>query len=311
MCAADKCPQFKKAFDHLSKATPIGYKPSPIAKVDIGAYGKGVGHKEFTTDAEQAVQQAVMYCITGKPVYAENAVAILRAWSTQCVSFEGSNAPLELGWGVCSLARCAEILKHSYDKWDTCDVERAFTKFVDAIALPKLRTKLSWTNNWQTTICEARLQLAIFRDDAKEIEWAINEFKRILAVYVMKNGQTQETLRDLVHAQFAIGGLVQIPELVYVYTNGKVDLFDPLLHSVCEFHAQLLLGRIPNGSALKKEQIKDPWFLPCGWEIAVHHFETRKKQLMPHTKELLNKHRPENYVFHWGLGTLTHYCVVL
>lgn len=294
-------------YDALLKKTPIAYSPKPLAKVNIGPYGSGQGHKELTSDAEQAVQQAVAYCMTGNSQYAENAIHILRAWSTTCTSFEGSNAPLELGWGGCSFARCAEILKHTYPEWKNTDIETIFQRFLDTMVLPKLKTKLTWTNNWQTTICEARLQIAILRDDSAELEWAIKEYKRLVSEYILPTGQTQETLRDLVHAQFGIGSLIQIPELLFVYTKGKIDLFDPILHKVCEFHAELLLGRIPQGSGITKAQVKEPWFLPCGWEIALYHYEHRKKMPMRSTSELLAKHRPENYVFHWGLGTLTHY----
>lgn len=292
----------------LSK-TPKEYTPSPIANVNIGAYGAGIGHKEFMKDAEQAVQQAVAYCLTHDEVYAENAIRILTEWCKTCKSFEGSNAPLELGWGGCSFARCAEILKHVYPKWKSLDIEKVLLHFIDAIVMPKICAKLSWTNNWQTTICEARLQIAILRDDQSDIEWAIKEYKRILSLYVLQTGQTQETLRDLVHAQFGIGSLLQIPELLYVYSQGKINLFESLLAKVCEFHAELLLGKIPVGSGLHKEQIKEPWFLPCGWEIALHHFEKRCTNpiQLPNTTALLGKHRPESYVFHWGLGTLTHY----
>lgn len=303
-----KSTEFTKAVSTFLSKTPKKYTPKAICNVEIEAYGAGVGHKEFTLDAEQSVQQAVAFCMTCDPVYAKNAIAILHAWSTICTRFEGSNAPLELGWGCASMARCAEILKHTCPtEWNSSGIEKELVLFFDKIALPKLKKTLTWTNNWQTTICEARLQIAIFRDDKAEVEWAINEYKRILASYVDQTGKTQETLRDLVHAQFGIGSLIQIPELMFVYTNGAVDLFQPVLRTMCEFHAQLLLGKIPIGCDIAKDQIKDAWFLPCGWEIALYHFKHRMKLDMPYTDALLQKHRPEQYVFHWGLGTLTHY----
>jgi hypothetical protein len=297
----------------LLKITPLDYKPTPIQNVNIAAYGAGIGHKEFTKDSEQAVQQAVAFCITNRVEHAKKALEIILAWASKCKSFEGSNAPLELGWGGCSLVRAAEILKHTYPQWSSSD-EATFNRFIDKIMLPKLRTKLGWTNNWQTTICEARLQIAIFRDDPNELDWAISEYKRIFKVYVTgSDGLTGETLRDLVHAQFGIGGLIQIPELVFEYTRGSIDLFKEFcarpLAKVCELHAQLLMNRIPESCCMiRKEDIKEPWFLPCGWEIALHHIERRLGIALPATRELLAKHRPERYTFHWGLGTITHFC---
>jgi hypothetical protein len=301
--------QLKQVIDRLSIDTPINYIPRPLEHVNIGPYGAGVGHVEFTKDSEQAVQQAVMFCCTKKEEYIKNAINILRSWSEKCRIFEGTNAPLECGWGGCSMARAAEIIKHCYGKWDT-KYEAEFNSFLDKIIIPNLKKKLGWTNNWQLTICEARLQIAIYRNDKADLDWAISEYKRILGLYVLSSGQTAETLRDLVHAQFGIGSLVQIPELIYEYTKGVVDLFvlrDHIIHKVVEFHADLLLGNIPINSGITEKQIKEPWFLPCGWEIALHHYQIRFKKPMPKTEALLQKKRPEKYVFHWGLGTLTHY----
>lgn len=297
---------WKSVIAKLASITPLAYTPQPIENVNIGAYGKGIGHKEFTKDAEQAVQQAVMWCATQDPVYARNAMAIIDAWASKCRTFEGSNAPLELGWGGCSLVRAAEILRYTWPQWSAAHLA-AMNRFIDRLMLPKLKIRLGWTNNWQTTICEARLQVAIFRDDKQELDWAIAEYKRIYKEYVLPSGQTGETLRDLVHAQFGIGGLLQIPELVFEYTRGAVDLFDKHLVTVCELHAALLLGRIPPNSGIAKEAIKEPWFLPCGWEIALKRLG-RGDVKMPNTEELLRRHRPEKYVFHWGLGTITHFC---
>lgn len=276
------CPRL---VEKLKQVTPLDYKHRALNKVCIEAYGAGVGHEEFTKDGEQAVQQTLMWCMTKTEKYATNAIAIIDAWANKCVSFEGSNAPLEIGWGVCSLVRAAEILKYTYTKWKP----DAVNKFIDRIAMPKLRKKLGWTNNWQITICEARLQIAIFRDDRAEFDWVVSEYHRIFKEYVRADGRTAETERDLVHAQFGIGGLLQIPEMVYEYTGGVVDLFNPLMARVCEVHADMILNKRGN----------DPWFLPCGWDIALRKFGADK---MPNTKKLLDKYGPEMYVFHWGLG---------
>jgi len=300
----------KTTLSNLSKITPRVYVPRAIANACVEAYGKGTGHEEVTKDGEQAVLQAAMYVATRDETYAKNSVAIIQAWATTCKSFEGSNAPLELAWATCSFVRAAEILKYAYNGWSQKH-EALLMDFVNQIAMPKLTKKLGWTNNWQTSICEARLQIGIFTNNQKEIDWAITEFKRIVDEYVMSSGQTNETLRDLVHAQFGIGSLLQIPELVYEYSQGKTDLFrikNGVLHKMCEFHAQLLLGKIPVDSGIQKQSIKEPWFLPCGWELAVHHYERRLKLAMPFTQELLKKNRPEKYVFHWGLGTLIYHC---
>eukprot|EP00878_Enallax_costatus_P021549 GHUV01022820.1.p1 GENE.GHUV01022820.1~~GHUV01022820.1.p1 ORF type:complete len:106 (-),score=20.97 GHUV01022820.1:1547-1864(-) len=42
-------------------------------------------------------------------------------------------------------------------------------------------------------------------------------------------------------------------------------------------------------------------------EVGYNHYKGRMGWEMPNTAAMLAKHRPEKYVFHWGLGTLTHY----
>lgn len=53
--------------------------------------------------------------------------------------------------------------------------------------------------------------------------------------------------------------------------------------------------------------LKGIGFLPCGWEVGYNHYHGRMGLPMPETDKMLNNNRPEKYVFHWGLGTLSHY----
>jgi hypothetical protein len=41
--------------------------------------------------------------------------------------------------------------------------------------------------------------------------------------------------------------------------------------------------------------------------VGYNHYHGRRGLPMPQTAKLLSANRPEKYVFHWGLGTLTHY----
>jgi len=269
----------------------------------------GIGHKEFTEDGEQVYKQALMYLLTKDKRHAENALAIIEAWAGKCTAFEGDNAPLEIGWGTASMARGLEILKHRYPEY-RLPVEQKYIAFADKILMPKLTKRIGWTNNWQITICEARLQLALLREDRTSIDWAEKEFMRIVDVYVLPNGRTQETKRDMIHAQFGIGGLIHIAELFY--HQGKPQLYaykSNLLQKMVEYHAGILNGKVP--SDLVATNISQNWFIPTGWEIALHHYTVRKgiskSMPMPETTALLNRNRPEKYTFHWGCGTLTHY----
>jgi hypothetical protein len=76
----------------LLRITPLDYKPRAIARVNVLAYGAGVGHDEFVGDGEMAYKSAVAYLVTTNEAYALKTVAILDAWAKICVYFEGSSS---------------------------------------------------------------------------------------------------------------------------------------------------------------------------------------------------------------------------
>ena len=301
--------EWQKTIKTISDMTPIEYKHKAFPNPHVGPYGEGKGHKEITGDGEQVYLQTLMYIFTKNEIYAKNALQIMQGWAETCTSFEGSNAPLEIGWALASMAKGAELLRYVYAKWDKV-VEQKFISFVDKVFLPKLQKKLGWTNNWQITICEARLQYALFARPSQsnvllnEIAWCQKEFQRIMDVFVRSSGQTDETTRDMIHAQFGIGGLVQICEIFWHQGIKLYDYKDNLLSKVAEYHASILNGNTPKEVC---ELIKDNWFIPCGWEIVLHHYQVRCKHRLPQTDALLKKKRPCKYTFHWGGDTCTHY----
>ena len=184
---------------------------------------------------------------------------------------------------------------------------------------------------WHTSIAEAKLQIAILRDDLGGFEEMIKYYDRILEGrvgrhpflneekndrYILASGQSQETCRDLVHAQFAQGSLLQIPEMAWHQGYDLYDKYQDLLVNTMEYHAPLVMGEplIPETINLdlnsrdygKPCQLKWVKFLPS-WEIGYHHFTRRRGLTLKKSHQLLQASRPENLTFHWGLGTLTHY----
>lgn len=292
----------------LLNITPLDYKPKALQVVNIGPYGAGVGHHEFTRDGEQAYQQTVAYLVTGNEQYASNAAFILDSWAKTCKVFTGSNAPLEAGWGTASMAKAAELLKYTWSaKWNASGVEQRYVAFVNKLMLPVLTKPLGWddANNWGLTRCEARLQIAILKNDVGEFNGRLDEYRRILPRYVQANGQTGELARDLVHAQFGTGSLIQIAEIAWHQGVDIYNLYNNRMWTTLELVAAVLQGYVPPN--LKPSDIKEPWFLPCGWDIGYNHYNRRKKLPMPKVASLMSKKRPEKYTFHWGLGSLTHW----
>jgi Alginate lyase len=304
---------YKAAKASLLKRISLGYTPRPLQVVDIGFYGVGQGHEEFTKDAAQAYGQALAYLITGNETYARNSEGIIDQWASICRVFRGDNAPLEAAWGTAAMSRACEILKYTYKKWNK-DVESKYISWVKRLLMPHLRGetnkhKLKWAhNNWHTSIVEARLQYAFLCDDLEEANWCINEYLVIFNNYVKDNGFTSETLRDSDHCCFGIAGLVQVAEMLLHQGIDMYSLRQNLIHKVVELHAGIYgLKECPQGFNYEQFNVQK-WIQPSAWEIARYHFAVRKKILTPKVDALLTKIRPCKYELHWGYDTLTHAC---
>lgn len=82
----------------------------------------------------------------------------------------GENAPLEAGWGVCSMLRALELLKYTWTGFNP-EVYKTFMAWVDrVIMIPSCIYQAnyqSWAflNNWHSTVAELKAQLAAMRGD--------------------------------------------------------------------------------------------------------------------------------------------------
>lgn len=302
------------ALNKLKRDTKSDYKPTPLVTVDIGYGGVGQGHAEVTRDGEVAYQSALLHWATDSVEYAKIGLSILDGWSKTNKEFKGDNAPLEAAWSICSMARCAELLKYSRNK-DVKDgwlrIQSQFFVWLDRVILPVLRTKSIWNwkviGNWHYSIMCARMQIAILREDANEFNWALLAYRESLpkTICIGHPCHTCETKRDVTHASFLLGGLIQLPEMAY--HQGIKDVYDARLHPIMEYQAKIMLKQIPEG--ISKGEIRTPygyWNEPV-WEIGLAHFQDRLKMNMHFTQENLKSFRPERVTFHWGAGTLTHY----
>lgn len=294
----------KKAIKQLESRCPLAYAPRPLEVVDIGPYGAGTGHDEFIQDATQCLQQTILYIAKREKARADKSIEIILAWATKCRVFRGSNAPLECAWGGTAFVRAAELLKYTYPAWNKSPAPQALDRFLDTIVLPNLTSRYQeiwrWKNNWILTIQEALLQIALYRDNRTEFDKYIADFRAMLPQCVQDNGHCTETMRDLCHTQFQIGSMIQIAEMAW---HQGIDLYSPRILACMEYHASILNGVVPPG--VKKEELKDVWYMPCAWNVGHNHYAGRKAVPMPHTTKLLTvKAWPEHLTFNWGPGWL-------
>lgn len=307
----DTQPERKKALDKLIKETPLNHVARPLEIVDIGYGGGGKGHAESTKDAEIAVSSAILFWATHIHDYALLAIRIIKAWATTNKVWRGDNGLLEASWVICSMARAAELVKHSIHANAWKDVEPAFFSWIDKVIMPVLRSEHIWTwtvNNWHFSQICARMQLAILREDQREFQWCITRFPEALKkalIFKKCPGETTETCRDITHNQFQLGGIVQAAEMAL--HQGVASLYDDRIRECFELQAAIMMKEVPQG--LTKDDIKTPngyWYEPV-WHIPYAHFVGRKGMSMPKTKAYLKQLGVDRVCFHWGPNCLTHY----
>jgi Alginate lyase len=304
----------RKGLILLQKDVNLAYKSRALTDVDIGPSGKGKGHEEFTGDAMQILNLTLMYICTKNSEYAKKAINLQDEWNNTCKTFKGSNAPLECAWGSICMLRSIEILKYMYNDFvNHKGFQDRFTSFLNRIILPNLTTRyneiLKWNNNWILTIQEALLQYYLYSNDITNVNRIINEFRGIISKCITHDcGKCSETTRDLIHSQFQLGSIVQIAELCWHQGVDIYSINNNIIFRCLEYHANILNGNIPN--EVKKEDMKDVWFMPSVWDIAFNHYTNRVRLSngMPHTDKLLKtkNNRPEKLTFNWGPAWIHH-----
>lgn len=301
----------KKGIDMLRNACALDYKPHPLVTVDIAANGKGMGHDEWVGDCMQCYQQALLFIIEGRAdLRAKKVVEIISAWCDRCVSFGGSNAPLEMGWGAAAMFRAAELLKYTWRGWAASGMDAKLVLFLNRIVWPNLNGRYAeiakWKNNWVLTIQEAILQIALYQGDSKKVLWVKDEFVKSVGECLHACGTCTETKRDQIHAQFQLGSIVQVCEMFWHQGIDLYGIWEGRILKCLECQANVINGGVPEGMCVA--DLRDVWFMPCIWDIAYGHYYGRKKLPMPETAKLLTTKRPEKMTFQWG-PAWTHYMV--
>ena len=225
-----------------------------------GADKEGLGNRCIyeRTDARAAYTQALMWFYSGNPIYANNAVKIMNAWSSNFNgNHGGQNQALQASWALSVWARAAEIIKYTYN-WPTSEVEafkRLINKYLNDIDGQKTMCHFG---NWQAVITEAKINSAVFLDDPELFNSAVARFRSYLPAYIyretdgglpvaiegckynesddelkkywsienkksiLKEGHAQETCRDLEHLAYGFAGYVNTAQTAYIQ---GVDLY--------------------------------------------------------------------------------------
>lgn len=329
----------------LASSNSLGsltYTAHPWANVDCGpSSNPDDGCTDEKNDADAAFTQALLWYHTGNAQYATNAIQIMNAWSGTLQQHTGSNAPLQSAWAAEVFPRAAEIIRYAGAGWADADVQ-AFATMLKNIYLPEVVNGSTSNGNWDTSMIEATMNIAIFLDDMTTFQKAISLWHARTPAYVylttdgslpvqpprnpMSNSQleqywyeptafidglTQESCRDLPnsgtqgfgHAQYGVAGIINAAETARIQ---GVDLFsseEKRLVAMFELHAKYLNGASVSGLCQTAIAAVGPDPM---WEIGYNAYANILGQSMPNTLALIQTIRPTGATHHMVWETLTH-----
>lgn len=309
-----------KALRKLDSETPPDYKHKAVRKVRVMWNGEKEGEEIALMDGPMCYRLTLKYLITGSNLFADKTLEIVEAWIDTCTECSGDNAQLSASWSQVNFARCVELLSHFYNNDKVKRIKKKYLEWYDRVMSPAVEKQVTWKfqigstgsydtyTNWHVAILEAKLQVALLRDDIKTVQESLQTFKKILPEIIEKPFKLcNETIyRDVMHGCMSLGSLVNIAEIAW---HQGVDLYsfkDNLLRDAIEATAAICIGELPKG--LPVPTLNKVQYWPYCWYISYHHYVHRKKMAMPETKKLINLH-PVDYSWLFSSScALTHVC---
>lgn len=304
------------AAQRLASNAKVDHVPSPVPSVNCRWNGPQIGHEQLNVkDAPMAWMCVLQFLMTNDQRFANTAIRIIRAWCDVCTECIGENRNLEASWSQINFCRSLEMLKYTWSGFSNTGIETIYNRWIDRVMLPAINSPINWKiyngdafGNWQASICEANMQIAVFRDNRRLFDKAISDYKTILPVIIKPSGLNNEILRDLCHASMSQGALLHCCEIVHHATNGRVDLFaeqNNLIVRGMEYLAAIHLGQrnFPE-IAGKKINLDDQVWPQGSWQLGYQSLALRKKQSMPFTKRLIEQRSPVWHWLCWGHGNL-------
>ena len=320
-------------------SSPLGslsYKATPSVSLNCGSFSSGdtAGCKAEQADSEAAYTQALLWNATGNQAYANNAIAIMNAWDTTFTGgHSGSNAPVQSGWTGTQWARAGEIIRYTNAGWSAADATK-FGAWMTAEYLPYLEPASCDNGNWELTMAEAQINIAVYNDDRTTFNLAIAnwEGRAPAYVYLTQDGSTplapkapntcsafpiwgnagvspvfvqgllQESYRDAQHANYGFAAMVDLAETA---RQQGVDLYEwgtmeQRIMDAMEFQAQYLK---PNNGSPPANLV---FSYQNTWEIAYNEYVNRLGKSLPLMGAVIPLNRPTgvNHLQAWE--TMTH-----
>ncbi|MEU6624998.1 alginate lyase family protein [Streptomyces litmocidini] len=329
---------WKGAFDQMKASgyASLDRVPKPRAVVECGSYSTpNHGCTDEREDALAAYTLSLAWYVTRDSRYAEKAVEIMDAWSGVITDHTDSNAPLQTGWAGSSWPRAAEIIRYTYTGWPQARVDR-FKTMLRTVYLPEVTNGSRSNGNWELSMTEAALGIAVFLEDRAAYDKAVATFRGRVPAYIyltsdgalpkaapgsgldtrdelvrywqgqatFVDGLTQETCRDLTHTGYGLSAISHIAETSRIQGQDLYpEVADRLRHAL-GLQAKYELGE-PVPSWLCGGALKD--HLGPVTEVGLNALHGRMGYAMTNTRKLTEARRPagtNNLFVAWE--TLTH-----
>ncbi|HEX7815288.1 alginate lyase family protein [Dyella sp.] len=314
----------------------LDYLPTPRHTVECGPFSKpDLGCTDETRDAQAAYTHALLWAYLGDERHAAKAIEIMNAWSSTLTGGHTlTNAGLQSSWAAELWPRSAELVRHTTSLWAPGDIER-FERMLREQYLPDTR-KMSACHvmNWQASAIEARMNIAVFLDDAALFDEAVEDWEGRLksTIYLARDGALpqshpacpkqgdaliadwfgqkvffdghgQETCRDLEHTAYGLAAFINAAETARIQ---GVDLYSrgaDRLKAAMEYHARLKNDPVVPNSICAGKLVGD---LTGTLEVGFNHYANRLGESLPQTASWLLPRRPTTGHFHYLWETLTH-----
>ena len=305
----------------------LAYAAKPQVNVECGPYSNpNNGCAEEANDSIAAYTHALLWALGGDEAHARKAIEIMNGWSAVFKGHTNSNGPLQAAWFGALWPRAGEIIRHTYAGWPAAEIAR-FEGMLKTAYLPAVIGGSGANGNWELSMIEASINIAVFLDDKPTFDKAAGMWrKRVPAYFYLKSdgatpvkpprgsadwgtsyyvdGLCQETCRDFLHTQLGFGAAINAAETAL---QQGLDLYaaeSQRLRTTMEFHADLLLGKPPGpicGGTLNLRVLNT-------WQIAFNHYHDRMGQPLPLTERLIvEKARLIDPTYkHMSWETLTH-----